>query len=50
MLFIFIFLGGWTDQGKGVVASFWLVLENQGVRDSFKLELGNYGVLTSFQL
>jgi hypothetical protein len=28
-------------KGKGVVASFWLVSENQGVGTSFKLEPEN---------
>jgi hypothetical protein len=37
----FIFQGGWTGQGKGVVASFRLVSENQGVGASFKLEPEN---------
>jgi len=34
----FIFQGGWIGQGNGVVASFQLVLENQGVGDSFRLD------------
>jgi hypothetical protein len=34
----FIFQGGRMGQGKGVVASFWLVSENQGVGASFRLE------------
>jgi hypothetical protein len=37
----FIFEGGWTRQGKGVVASFQLVPENQGVGASFRLEPKN---------
>jgi hypothetical protein len=37
----FIFQGGWMGQGKGVVASFQLVPENQGVGASFRLEPEN---------
>jgi hypothetical protein len=37
----FIFQGGWTGQGKGVVSSFRLVLENQGVGASFRLDPEN---------
>jgi hypothetical protein len=37
----FIFQGGWMGQGKGVVASFWLVPENQGVGASFRLDPEN---------
>jgi hypothetical protein len=36
-----IFQGGRMGQGKGVVASFWLELENQGVGASFRLEPEN---------
>jgi hypothetical protein len=36
-----IFQGGWMGKGKGVVASFWLVPENQGVGASFRLEPEN---------
>jgi hypothetical protein len=36
-----IFQGGWMGQGKGVVASFWLVSENQKFGASFKLEPEN---------
>jgi hypothetical protein len=43
-----IFQGGRTGQGKGVVASFWLVPENQGVGASFRLELENHRVVASF--
>jgi hypothetical protein len=34
----FIFQGGRMGQGKEVVASFWLVPENQGVGASFRSE------------
>jgi hypothetical protein len=39
-----IFQGGWTGQGKGVVASFRLELENQGIGDSFRLHPINRGL------
>jgi hypothetical protein len=37
----FIFQSGRTGQGKGVVASFWLVPKNQGVGASFRLDPKN---------
>jgi hypothetical protein len=37
----FIFQGGRMGQGKGVVASFRLVPENQGVGASFRLDPEN---------
>jgi hypothetical protein len=37
----FIFQGSRTGQGKGIVSSFQLVLENQGVGASFRLDPEN---------
>jgi len=42
--YTFIFLGSWTGQGKGVVASFWLETKNEGVGASFRLHLVNRGL------
>jgi hypothetical protein len=40
---------GWEKE-RGVVASFWLEIENQGVGASFRLECGNQGVVVSLLL
>jgi hypothetical protein len=44
-----IFQGGWTGQGKGVVASFRLELENQGVVASFRLLESGGCILLHFE-
>jgi hypothetical protein len=45
-----IFQGDKMGQGKGVISSFWLVLENHVVGGSISLESKNQGVVSSFWL